>query len=320
MPDGMRAARLLVKRDDLTSALYGGNKVRKLEHVLADAELAGARSIVTIGGIGSNQGLATALHGRALGFDVELSLLAQPLTPVVRANLLGDLAAGARVRFAMRAAQGAWNAWRAHDQLASAGRRPYFIMTGATTRVGNVGYVTAAFELAEQVRSGSLPCPDRIFVAAGTCGTAAGLIAGLKLAGLPTRVTAVRVYEPFVTNAAVIREYAMDVVGLLRALDPSVPDVRIDESDFDVETRFFGAGYGAPTDEGRAAIDWAAPALTLETTYTAKTVAACLAYCRDEARAGETVLYWHTYNSAPFPKAESLEGLPRELVEYVERG
>jgi D-cysteine desulfhydrase len=316
-PPGVRDLRLLVKRDDLSSCLYGGNKVRKLEHFLAEAALLDRTTLVTVGGIGSNHGLATALHGRANGFAVELALFDQPVTEAVRRNLRGFLHAGAGLHY--RGGQAAAFA-ATRELLAEArrrGERPYFINAGGTSRLGTIGYVTAGLELGEQVRAREAPEPDVVFVPLGTCGTAAGLMAGLRIAGLRSRVCAVRVAGAFPANRFLLRHFAQDVADWLSSMDPSVPDVRLGTDDFELLPDHLGAGYGMPTEEGEAAVAWAAPRLVLDSTYTGKTLAACLAYCRERARPGETVLFWNTYNSAPVPQAPTLEGLPAELTDVV---
>jgi D-cysteine desulfhydrase len=302
---------LFVKRDDLTSPLYGGNKIRKFEFALALARERQARALVTLGGIGTNQGLALALHGRAAGFTVEVSLAPQPITTAVRDNLRGLVAAGAALRFARTGLGALWGAWRAVRARRAAGERPFFIPAGASTPLNTVGYVAAALELAAQIEQGVLPMPHRIFVAAGTCGTAAGLVAGCKLARLPTRVTAVRVLGAFRANRWSIAGLARRTMALLRALEPAVPDVPIADGDFDFLTGFLGRGYGDPTPAARSAVAWAAPRLRLETTYTGKTMAAWLA---NAAQAGaRPVLFWNTFNSAAFPQASDLDSLPAPL-------
>jgi len=303
--------RLFVKRDDLTSPLYGGNKVRKFEYLLAAAREREARALVTLGGFGTNQGLALALHGRAGGFAVEVSLAPQPITATVGANLRGLVAAGASLRFARTGLGSLWGAWRAVRARRAAGERPYYIPAGASTPLSTLAYVAAALELAEQVEQGLLPVPDRIFVAAGTCGTAAGLVAGCKLARLATRVTAVRAYHPILANRGTIVRLARRAVALLRSLDPGMPDIPIAAGDFDLLTGFLGPGYGVPTPAALRAVAWAAPRLGLETTYTGKALAACLACCA--AAGAGPVLFWNTYNSAVFPQAPNLDALPRSL-------
>src|SRR5262245_17860931 len=83
-----------IKRDDLISPIYGGNKVRRYEHVLADARARGAERLVTAGGVGSTQVLATILLGRSLGFEVSAALFDQPATRFARRAVLGGAAAG----------------------------------------------------------------------------------------------------------------------------------------------------------------------------------------------------------------------------------
>ncbi len=311
-PPGMRRGTLYVKRDDLTSPLYGGNKVRKLEHLLAEAELRGAKSLVTLGGIGSNQALATALHGRARGFAVELSLFDHPVSEQVKANLLGDVEAGAHIRHARGIVGCLANARRAFTARVQAGERPYFISVGGSTRLGNAGFVSAGLELAAQLRAGALPVPDAIFIAAGSCGTVAGLIAGLKLAGLSSRVVAVRTAEPVFCNRAVITAYAADVLRYLRSLDRAIPQLALTGEEFELAGDYLGPAYGASTPAARAATDWAAAQVPLETTYTGKALAACLDYCAGPGR-DRNVLFWNTFNSRPFARAASPQRLPPSL-------
>ncbi len=310
--DGKKQTRLYAKRDDLSSPLYGGNKVRKLEHVLAEAQLLGARSLLTVGGLGSNQCLATAIHGARLGMKTDLCLFDQPITEHVRQNLLGDAAAGARFVYAGSYVGTAVAGIRRYLARRGEDVRPYYIPPGATSPLGDIGYVSAAFELAEQVRSGALSEPDTLFVPAGSCGTAAGLILGLKLAGLRTRVMAVRVSEPIVVHAPRIRSLALQTLEALRDLDPAVPAVEISTDDFTVVTEYLGDGYGAPTEAARDAVTWAAPLFPQETTYTGKTLAACLDHVRGKTARGTTVLFWNTLNSAPVATA-SPAALPPEL-------
>jgi D-cysteine desulfhydrase len=310
-PEGFRG-RLFVKRDDLTSPLYGGNKVRKFEYLLADARRRGARALVTVGGIGSNQGLAATLHGAALGFAVDLSLGWQPITEAVELALRGMVAAGARIRYAAGPVGMFANAAAAMRARRRAGEIPYYIPFGATNALGSAGYVGAALELAAQIRAGEVPAPDRLFVPAGTCGTAAGLLVGCRVAGLRTRVTAVRVVARPLANTPLLLWRARRVAALLARLDPTVPRVRIGRHEIDLIGDFVGEGYGAPTRESEQALAWAAPRLRLETTYSGKALAACLTWCRDRA-AGETVLFWNTHNSASFPTVQDLGGLSAPL-------
>lgn len=303
---------LHVKRDDRNAARYGGNKVRKLEHLLAEARLQGADTLVTMGGLGSNQALATALLGGAAGFSVQLSLFDHPVSAMTESNLRGCLAAGARIRYAEGIAGSLWNVRRIMTACRARGETPYFIPAGASNRLGNVGFVNAGLELAEQVTAGLLPEPDRVFVAAGTCGTAAGLLAGLRVAGLKTRVVAVRTAEAFVSNRLAVCAYARDCLRYLRGLSPDIPDIDIAEADFELAEDYLGPAYAVATPAAREAVAWAAPELSLETTYTGKALAAALDYCRGPGR-GQTVVFWNTFNSRHFPRADVLEELPEAL-------
>jgi D-cysteine desulfhydrase len=317
--EGAADVRLFVKRDDRSAGLYGGNKVRKLEHFLAAAELSGSRTLITMGGIGTNHGLATALHGRQHGFNVRLVLFDQPVTPFVEENLRALSAAGAGVHYGNGELGAVIAARRLYRASEAAGEVPYFIMVGGSSRLGSIGYVTAALELAEQVHAGVIPEPDRLFVAVGSCGTAAGLIVGCRLAGLRTRVCAVRVSPAVVANRPVIRYLANDLAAFLREHDPTVPHVRIGSRDFDLLTRQLGAGYGHTTAASAAAMRWAAPRLALEPIYTGKALAACLNHCTDGAQPGETVLFWNTINSAAVPLAPDFDTLPDRLVQRLAR-
>jgi D-cysteine desulfhydrase len=228
------------------------------------------------------------------------------------------LAAGARVRYgggllaAFIAARLA--VWRRRR----GGQRTVYVPLGATTPLGTAAYVGAALELADQISAGACPEPDRIFVAAGTGGTAAGLLVGCRMAGLSTRITVVRAGRGM-TNAPFLVRHARRCASLLARLDPSVPRIDVRRRDFDLEPRFAGPGYGVATPEAREALAWAAEALHLETTYTAKALAACLAWCHAASGSG-TVLFWNTHNSADFPVAPDLTGLPHRLQAVLTRG
>ena len=311
-PAPCEGTRLFVKRDDQSALLYGGNKVRKLEHFLGDAILRRSTSLITLGGIGSNHALATATFARELGLPVDLFLYDQPLNTTVQRNLLAFADRGARVHHSRTLVRAFVDARAELSRRRLAGEQPYFVMVGGTNRLGCIGHVTAGLELADQVAAGELPEPSSIFVPLGTAGTAAGLIVGIKLGGLRTRVYAVRVADPFPANAFMLRRYAQDVADFLSYADTSVPRMHIGSGDFSVVTHHFGAGYGHPTEAGQAARSWAAPSLALETTYSSKALAACLEHCAGSG-AGETVLFWNTYSSAHLEPSSQPHSLPPSL-------
>jgi D-cysteine desulfhydrase len=296
-----RAAELWVKRDDRTHPIYGGNKVRKLEWLLADARARGAKHLVTIGAAGSHHVLATTYFGTREGFDVQAVLVPQPRTPHAVDVLRASVALGLRP-IAVRS----WTAAApAVVALLAAGlgggnkrsKRKRFIPLGGSSVIGAMGYVSAAGELAAQVRSGEMPEPDVCVVALGSGGTAAGLAAGFQAERMKTRVVGVCVSQP---------PWALLVHSRLLALR-CVKSTQLDRLRMDA--RFLGKGYGHATPEGEQASRVAeAAGLELDPTYTAKAFASALWHLR--ARKGRVVLYWHTLSSAPL--APLLERAPSE--------
>jgi D-cysteine desulfhydrase len=279
-----------VKRDDLTGSAavgYGGNKVRKLEFLLAEALHAGRRSVMTIGAAGSNHVLATTLYARAAGLAHTAAVLfPQPPSPAVDARraLFAELGLS-RVEVPGKLAVPLGALWLGVRALATGHGWPMWIPTGGSSPTGALGYVNAALELADQVAAGTLPVPSRLYVPLGSAGTVAGLVVGLRLAGLATRVVAVQVVpRPWMTAGACLR-LARRTAEKLGAPPPVAADL-------EVETAQLGGGYGETTPAADAAAARAAEAgLALETTYGAKALAALLA-----AKRGEDVLFWHTFS------------------------
>jgi D-cysteine desulfhydrase len=292
---------LWVKRDDLTSATYGGNKVRKLERILADARARGARRIVTVGAVGSHHVLATAIFAKELGIPVEAVLVPQPMTPHVVENLRADLGLGVRV---LPASSFPFAALRLAARTL---RGAYYIPVGGSNLLGALAYVDAARELAAQVRAGALPEPDAVVVTLGSGGTAGGLAAGFALEGMKTRVIAVTVSDPasLVARSA-IRLAKAAARHEAKRLGQPVPHLRME-----IDARYLGQGYGHPTEAGRRALTLAAEVgLTLDLTYTAKAFAAAL----DRIKTERTLLYWHTLSSAPMERWLTSAPLERDLT------
>ena len=306
---------LWVKRDDVSAPLYGGNKPRKLEFLLGDALARGRRGVLTTGGTGTHHGLATAIYARHLGLDCDLVLLDQPLTEHVRHSLLLDYAAGATLHYASSVAGVAARATRVLARQSLRGRPPYIVATGGSSALGTVGYVDAAFELAEQVAAGIVPEPAWIYVAAGSAGTVAGLSLGLQLAGLRSRICAVSVSDLLPPTQAKIASLARRCLRRLRRADAEIAAIEVDPNVVRLESGYVGPGYGAPTREGLQAIARmrSAEGIDLEPTYTGKCLAALIADRAAGALAGGPVLFWNTYSS--IDPAPHLPPLPdyREL-------
>lgn len=286
---------LWIKRDDLTSPIYGGNKLRKLERLLNDARQNGARRLVTVGAVGSHHVLATGIFGAALGLRVEAVLLPRPDSPGVLSTLRASIAQGVALFPAETYAE-------ARQRLqAWADEGAYVIPAGGSNRLGTLGIIDAATELARQVRAGALPEPDLIVVPLGSGGTVAGLLAGLEQTELRTRVLAVTVAEP----AKVFEQRAR---SLAKSLLSGPARERVLER-LQIERGYLGAGYGVPSAESaHACAEAARVGIGLDATYTGKAFAAALA--RVALGRERTILYWQTLSSAPLTPL--LHGAPLE--------
>jgi 1-aminocyclopropane-1-carboxylate deaminase/D-cysteine desulfhydrase-like pyridoxal-dependent ACC family enzyme len=290
---------LWVKRDDLSGKAYGGNKVRKLEFILGRALQEGRRAVWTVGATGSHQVLATCVYSRLRGLQVLATTFPQPATDHVRRNFEASQRSGARIRVAPAVALVPFLAcqqileWRRQQ-----GCWPLRLAPGGSDEVGSLGYLDAALELDRQIRRGECPVPDFIHVAAGSCGTAAGLVAGLSLAGLPTRVVGVRVVERLVTSRPRILRLARRTLRLAgRAIGSGELERRLI-----LLHRYCGRGYGHPTVAGaRAGRLFAEAGLRLDPTYTEKAAAGMLEFMAKTGRDGGVHLFWHTL-SATVPR------------------
>jgi len=293
---------LWVKRDDATNDVYGGNKVRKLEHLIRTASERGARRILTFGAAGSHHVLATTIHGSAAGFEVAAVLTPQPFSGHARTNLQAALGAGleplpcpniAMIPFVLA------RAVRSGD---------YVVPPGGSNVTASMGYADAADELAEQVATGCMPQPDVIVVALGSGGTAAGLTAGLENTALTSRLAAVRVVEPPLVTKTSALLLALGVARRRRCRT----SLRALSRRFELVRDRLGRGYGHPTAWGEEAMERAGRVgLTLEPTYTAKAFSHALRLV--EQGHFRNVLYWHTLSGADLTaRAEGIE-VPAEL-------
>lgn len=293
-----------VKNDGLYGTVYGGNKPRKLEFILPDVHRTGATSIATFGGLGTHHGLATALYAREQGLRTVLLLVDQPVDDVVRRELCWFQQAGAILYHTGTAWRTKLLALPILLRHADWRRRklPYLLPPGGSTALSSVGYVNAALELADQVAAKELPEPKTVVVALGSAGTAAGLALGLRLAGLSSRLVAVRVSNVLTLTAETVARLANATARLMRGRGADLPDIRVEPDAITVVSDWLGPGYGHPTPEGERArmLLQEQHGLALDLTYTAKTMAALLALLEDGRLEGPT-LYWHTYNALPPP-------------------
>lgn len=293
---------LWVKRDDLSGEIYGGNKVRKLEVLLADALRSGAREVVTFGGAGSNHALATAIYGPRLGLTVDLFLTPQPASEHVRRNLLLDHAFGAHMHHAEDAAS-AMDAAAEHvrRRTEETGIAPYVIPYGGTNALAVTGMMDAGLELVMQAFQGELPPPDVVYVAAGSLGTAAGIAIGLAVGECTAEVRAVRVTSAEVASQEVLDALIEDTRDLVCAMDTSCScTIEIAPRVLLVDDAY-GAGYGTPMPEAEAAVRLAAASgLTLDGTYTGRAFASLIAAASTGELADKRVVFWDTFDSHDF--------------------
>jgi D-cysteine desulfhydrase len=307
LPTPVRAApglgeQVWVKDDALSAEPWGGNKPRKLEWILAGARAAGYGTILTFGGIGTNHGLATAVYARDQGMRCVLALVEQPRTEEVERQLARLCAAATRVHLTRDGRRTAlavpFLALRYAQPRPP--RPPYLLPPGGSSPLGAVGFVEAALELAAQVEAGELPEPAAVAVALGSGGSAAGLAAGLAIAGLGTRVDAVLVNDQLKLTETTVTRLARRTLRLLAKRGADVGGVEPNE--VRVVRGFMGAGYGHATPEAGEAQRLAADAegLTLDPVYTGKTLAAI----RAGASGGGPVLFWNTNNGRAYAEAE----------------
>jgi D-cysteine desulfhydrase len=201
---------------------------------------------------------------------------------------------------------------------------------GIGSSLGTIGFINAVFELKEQIDNNTILEPDAIFVAGGTVGTSAGLVAGCKLLGLKTKVHVVMVANNITSNPSAVKRNANKAIKYLRKKDKSIPNMKVSEEDFIFVRGYLGSTYGAKTIRGQNAIDKVKNLeghkreFKLETTYTGKAMAAMLDYLKQEENKKKTVLFWNTYNSNDLDKYLkdvdfNYKKLPKKFHKFYEK-
>lgn len=276
---------LFIKRDDAIAFGFGGNKIRKLEVVAAQALAAGADTLVTIGGIQSNHARATASVAARAGLGCVLIVNGSPPERPT-ANALLDRLLGADVRYVDTRADRVPAMHAVAHELRRRGKRPFSIPLGASTDYGAAAYARAVGELLSQ-----MPAPDLIVTSTSSGGTQAGLLAGCRLHNIRTAVLGVSADDPAESIAAAIRRMLSDLEVLLDA-----PSEFLSSATIQIDDRFVGGGYGVPTTESTEAIELCArrEGIFLDPTYTSKAMAALIARVRSKELRGGSVLFWHT--------------------------
>jgi len=320
-----------IKRDDLSSTVYGGNKVRTLELLLGQARSRGHASVLATGAFGSNHALATALHAPRVGLTPSALLFPQPVSEAAFLNLRALAQSGARLDALLH-----WSAFPLGLAWTRLRREPapYVMVPGGATPLGALGYVSAGLELGRQVAAGQLPAPRRVIVPVGSTCTSAGLLVGLALAAhfrigfepatLP-RLISVRVSPWPVTSRLRILRLAARTAHLLRDLSGDALarfDSAVLGSRFEVDGRYLGPGYGEPSVAGgQTEALWLRLGLpALDGTYSAKAAARLVFGLR--AREAGPVLFWSTKSSVPLPDAvaeHALSAVPLRIRAWLLR-
>jgi D-cysteine desulfhydrase len=279
---------LLLKRDDLAGVGLGGNKLRGLEFLIADALAQNCDSLVTGAGPQSNWTMLAALACLRHGLEPHVVCYGSGDSEP-QGNMRLHRWLGVDVRFTGAAERSSVDAGieTVTAELRAAGRRPYPVPRGGATPLGALGYVRASMELAAQLTGLGKP-PAGLWLATGSCGTQAGLVAGAALTAAPYQVIGVTVSRPVAECTARVRELAAAAATLagngadLPRTGADLPGTGADLPRPDVRGGWIGPGYGVPSPAGQAAARLVAETegVFLDPVFGAKAMAALIAACR----------------------------------------
>jgi D-cysteine desulfhydrase family pyridoxal phosphate-dependent enzyme len=292
--------RLLVKRDDQTGLALGGNKTRKLEFSMAEAQAHGAHTLVTTGAAQSNHCRQTAALAARVGLDCILVLNGDPKAPASGNRLLDELF-GAEIVWTTRPQREA-TLQAVFKEAWEAGRRPYLIPLGASNAVGALGYAFAFDELMEQGVN-----PDWIVFASSSGGTQAGLVLGARRAGWKGKILGVSIDEPLEELQRVVADIASE------ASERFGEKMTFKPGEILVNADYLGGGYGVLGQPEIEAIRLFAKTegLLIDPVYTGRAAAGMIDLIRKGFfKKDEMVLFWHT-GGAPALFAEQYASLLR---------
>ncbi len=312
LADRLGLRKLYIKRDDCTTLGGGGNKVRKLEFLMADALAKGANVVMTDGGPQSNHARLTCAACRKLGVERCILFLGGPTFDHFEGNLLLDVVLGAEIRFMPDATvQDMEDAMQAEAaKLQSEGQVPYVIPIGGSNAIGALGYVQAMRELA-----GQLADEDKaplVFFAVGSAGTLAGCTLGAKLFLPEAEIIGISVTGKIGKWGERAAREATNAAKLLEV------ELTIGESDIRIEDAYYGAQYGVPSEAGNAAVIETAQteAIIFDPVYTGKAMSGLIDMARRKLiDTDRTVIFLHTGGSpALFAHEEEFAGLAKMRV------
>lgn len=260
---------LYIKRDDCTGLAGGGNKVRKLEYLIADAQLKNADTLVTVGGYQSNHARQTAAAAAKFGLDCELVLedvIGTPKTDYYNnGNMLLDHLLGAKVHSVKEGDDCNLHAQKVITELEEQGRKPYFVPMGGSNVIGSMGYVRCAYEILSQIEEQNLQI-DQIILATGSAGTQAGLLAGLISAKSDIPVLGITVSRSTEEQKTLVETQLKNILAYLDL------DVNLSKDRVFTDGSYYGQGYGIITQEMIQAVKRCAQleGLLLDPVYTGK--------------------------------------------------
>ena len=303
--------RFWVKRDDCTGLSSGGNKTRKLEYLMADAQAKGADTIITQGATQSNHARQTAAAAAKLGMACHILLEdrtgSNDQNYTLNGNVLLDRLHGASV--ARRGGGADMNAEMEQlaDTLRAEGKAPYVIPGGGSNPVGALGYVNCARELIEQALGMGLRI-DALVHATGSSGTQAGLVVGLAALQSDIHLLGIGVRAPQEKQETMVHDLA------LRTMAHLGNGAEIARSDVRANCDYVGAGYGIPTEGMVAALTLLAQTegLLFDPVYSGKGLDGLIDLNRKGHFDGmENVVFLHTGGSAAlfgYPDSFDLPG------------
>jgi D-cysteine desulfhydrase len=276
---------------------WGGNKVRKLEWLIPEAHRRQKETIVTVGGLGTNWGLACALYGSEHGLETVLALIDQPVDEHVEAQQERLRASGAEIHLTGTKTRTVVSVpW-----LLASHRKSWFLPAGGSSPVGALGAVEIALELAVQVEAGEIPEPSYVVTAVGSGGTAAGLVLGLELAGLGTKVLGVVVNDTLDLGSKALLRLTRKSARLLSDRGADLPELDLSGRNLVVVEDQIGDGYGHKTRAGTRAAGRASKKadLDLDPVYTAKAMAGLLELVEGGGRAEGPIVFLDTDGPRP---------------------
>ncbi|MGC9360209.1 MAG: D-cysteine desulfhydrase family protein [Anaerolineae bacterium] len=279
---------LWIKRDDLTGLGGGGNKVRKLELLVADAQAQEAETLITTGAVQSNHARQTAAAAARAGLGAVL-VLAPMAPPTITGNLLLDHLVGARIRWT-----GDRDRYELMQEIAdeerAAGRNPYIIPYGGSNAIGAAAYALAMQELAQQQEAMGISFSHVVF-ATSSGGTQAGLVTGALATGWEGTVLGISVDKPADVLAPSVLELARLTATYLGI--EQVPQM----AHVHVNGDYRGAGYAIMGAPEREAIRLVAESegLLVDPVYTGRAMAGLMDLVRKgDLGKKDRVLFWHT--------------------------